>query len=34
MAADQRREVDLSDDKWAELDAAVCEQLEDFQKAA
>ena len=34
MAADQMREVDLTDDEWADLDKKVCDQLEQFQKAA
>lgn len=32
MAADQGREINLSDEEWADLDAKVCEQLEGFQK--
>lgn len=34
MAADQMREVNLTDDEWSDLDQKVCEQLEDFAKAA
>jgi len=34
MAADQMREVNLTDDEWLDLDQKVCEQLEDFAKAA
>ena len=34
MAADQGRQVNLTDEEFAELDAKVCEQLPAFQKAA
>lgn len=34
MAADQMREVNLSDEEMAELDEKVCEQLEDFARPA
>ncbi len=32
MAADQSREINLTDEELADLDAKVCEQLENFQK--
>ena len=30
MAADQGREINLTNDEWQQLDDAVCEQLKDF----
>ena len=30
MAADQRREVEITDDEWAQMDKDVCEQLVGF----
>lgn len=32
MAADQSRQIDLTDAEWQEQDDWVCEQLTDFQK--
>ena len=32
MAKDQRRQINLSEEEFTELDKKVCEQLEDFQK--
>jgi len=32
MAADQRREIDLTEDEWKDLDSKVCEKVESFQK--
>jgi len=32
MASDQMREVDLTDEEWADLDKIVCEELEQFAK--
>lgn len=32
MAADQRREINISDDEWQEIDDKVCGRLVDFQK--
>ena len=34
MAADQQGQVNLTDDEWSELDKKVCDQLEDFKRAA
>lgn len=34
MAADQMRQVNLSDEEMAELDEKVCERLEDFARPA
>jgi hypothetical protein len=34
MAADQMREVNITEDELAELDKKVCDQLKDFKKAA
>lgn len=34
MAADQTRQVDLTAEEWKDIDSKVCEQLENFQKAA
>lgn len=32
MAADQAREINLSDEEWTELDEKVCAQLAEFQR--
>lgn len=32
MAKDQLREINLSDDEWADIDAKVCDRLESFAK--
>ena len=32
MAADQMRQVNLSDEEMADLDEKVCEQLKDFAR--
>ncbi len=34
MAADQMREVNLSNDEWLKIDALVCNRLDDFQRPA
>ena len=34
MAADQMREVDLTDDEWSDFDEKVCKRLGEFQRAA
>ena len=34
MAKDQRRQVNLTPEEWEDIDSKVCDQLEDFQKAA
>lgn len=34
MAADQMRRITLTDEEWADLDAKVCADLDDFQRAA
>ena len=34
MAADQMREVDLTDEEWDAYDKQVCDRLEDFAKAS
>lgn len=34
MGADEMREIDLTEEEWADLDNKVCERLEDFQRAA
>ena len=34
MAADQSRQVNLTEDEFAELDQKVCEQLTEFERAA
>ena len=34
MAKDQRRQINLTDDEFAELDKKVCDFLPEFQKAA
>ena len=32
MAADQMREIDLTEEEWQELDEKVCNQLDQFEK--
>lgn len=32
MAKDQSRQIDLSESEWADIDAKVCDRLEEFQK--
>jgi len=34
MAADQRHQINLTEEEWSDLDAQVCEKLKDFQRAA
>jgi len=34
MAADQKREINLTGDEWADLDDKVCDELDGFKKAA
>ena len=34
LGADQRREINLTDEEFSNLDKKVCERLKDFQKAA
>lgn len=34
MAADQSRQIDLTDEEWQEQDDWVCNRLTDFQKAS
>ena len=34
MAADQMREVDLTDEEWDAYDKQVCDRLEDFAEAS
>lgn len=34
LAADQWREIELSQDEWQELDEKVCAELEQFQRVA
>ena len=32
ISADQTRQIDLSDEEWDEMDAKVCERLDEFEK--
>ena len=34
MAKDQMRQVDLTDEMWADLDKQVCDRLPEFKRAA
>jgi len=34
MAADQMREIDLTDAEWSELDTKVCDHLNEFKRPA
>lgn len=34
MAADKMRQVNLTDDEWVDIDSKVCDQLEEFKRAA
>jgi len=34
MAADQMREINLTDEEWTDLDDKVCSELDQFAKAA